>query len=44
LVEKPEGKRQLGKARCRYEIMGLKEIGWEVVDGIHVTGRKEGRK
>jgi hypothetical protein len=33
LVGKPEGKRPLGRPRCRWEdgiIMGLAEIGWRV--------------
>jgi hypothetical protein len=35
LVEKPEGKRPLGRPRCRREDntkMSLKEKGWESVD------------
>jgi hypothetical protein len=39
LVRKPEGKRPLGRPRCRWEniIMDLGEIGWAVVDRIQVT-------
>jgi hypothetical protein len=39
LVGNPEGKRRLGKSRCRSEDnikMDLREIGWEGVDWIHV--------
>jgi hypothetical protein len=35
LVVKPEGKRQLGRPRCRWEDnikMDLREIGWGVMD------------
>jgi hypothetical protein len=35
LVRKPEGKRQLGRHRHRWEDdnrMALREIGWEIVD------------
>jgi hypothetical protein len=37
LVEKPEGKRLLGRSRRRWEDnrMDLKEINWESVDWIH---------
>jgi Lhr-like helicase len=39
LVRKPEGKRALGRPRHRWEDMRmhLREIGWEVVDGIHLA-------
>jgi hypothetical protein len=40
LVGKPEGKRPLGRSRGRWEDnirMNLTEIGWEVVDWIHLT-------
>jgi hypothetical protein len=40
LVGKPEGKRPLGKPRCRLEDnirMDIWEIGWEVVDWIHLA-------
>jgi len=35
LVEKPEGKRPIGRPRCRWEAnikMDLREIVWEYVD------------
>jgi hypothetical protein len=37
---KPEGKRPLGRPRCRWEdiiIMYLQEMGWEFVDWIHLA-------
>jgi hypothetical protein len=40
LVKKPEGKRPLRRPRRRWEDnirMYLREIGWEVVDWIHVA-------
>jgi hypothetical protein len=40
LVVKPEGKRPLGRPRQRWEgniVMNLREIGWEVVDWIHLA-------
>jgi hypothetical protein len=40
LVGKPDGKRSLGRPRCRWECntrMGLTEIWCEDVDWIHVT-------
>jgi hypothetical protein len=40
LVEKPEGKRPLGKPRRRLEDnigMDLREIEWEDVDWIHLA-------
>jgi hypothetical protein len=40
LVGKPEGKRQLGKPRRRREdnvIMGLREMGWQGVDWMHLA-------
>jgi hypothetical protein len=43
LVEKPEGKRQFGRPRLRWEgniAMDLKEVGWELVDCIHVAQNK----
>jgi hypothetical protein len=39
LVGKPEGNRQLGRPRHRWEgniKMGLREIGWEDVDWMHL--------
>jgi hypothetical protein len=38
LVGKPEGKRRLGRHRCRWEDirMDLRETGWEDVDWIRV--------
>jgi len=43
LVGKPEGKRPLGKYRRRWEDnirMDVREIGWEVVDTVHLTQDK----
>jgi len=40
LVGKPEGKRQLGRRRRRWEDnirMDLRKIAWEVVDWMHVA-------
>jgi len=40
LVGKPEGKRPFRRSRHRWEDnirMDLKEIGWEVVDCIHLA-------
>jgi len=40
LVGKPEGKRALGRSRRRWEDksrMGIREIGWEVLDWIHLA-------
>jgi hypothetical protein len=40
LVEKPEGKRPLGRSRSRWEDnirMNVRETGWEGVDWIHLT-------
>jgi hypothetical protein len=40
LVAKPEWKRPFGRPRSRWEdntIMYLREIGWEVVDWIHLA-------
>jgi hypothetical protein len=40
LVGEPEGKTPLGKYRCRWKDnirMSLREIGWEVVDWIHLA-------
>jgi len=40
LVGKPERKRSVGRPRCRGEDnirMGLREIGWEDVDWIHLA-------
>jgi hypothetical protein len=39
-IGKPEGKRPLGKPRCRWEDnirMDLRELGWDVVDWVHMT-------
>jgi hypothetical protein len=38
-VGNPEGKRQLGRPRRRWEdiIMDLGETGWKVMDWIHVA-------
>jgi hypothetical protein len=40
LVGKPEGKRQLARPRRRWDDnirMDLREIGWEVLDCMHVV-------
>jgi hypothetical protein len=40
LVGKPEGKRPLGRPRCRWEDnirINPKEIEWEVVDCMHLA-------
>jgi hypothetical protein len=40
LVGKPEGKKPLGRPNSRWEEnirMDLREIGWEVVDWIHLV-------
>jgi hypothetical protein len=40
LVRKPEGKRPLGRPRCRWEDsirLDLREIVWENVDWIHLA-------
>jgi hypothetical protein len=40
LVGKSEGKRPLGRTRCRWEDnirMDVREIEWEVVEGIHLA-------
>jgi hypothetical protein len=37
---KPEGKRPLGRTRCRWDDdtrIDLKEIGWEGVDWMHLA-------
>jgi hypothetical protein len=40
LMGKPEGKRPLGRSRCRWEhgiIVDLREIGWGSVDWLHLA-------
>jgi hypothetical protein len=40
LVEKPEGKRPLGRHRCKWEYnfkLDLRETGWDVMDWIHLA-------
>jgi hypothetical protein len=40
LMGKPEGKRSLGRPRCRWEYgirMGLREIGWGSVEWIQLA-------
>jgi len=40
LVGKPEGKRPLGRPRCRWEYnikMIIREIGWKGVDWAHLA-------
>jgi hypothetical protein len=34
LVGKPEGNRPLGRPRCRWVDMDLREIGWDGMDWI----------
>jgi hypothetical protein len=44
LVGKPEGKRQLGRPRRRWEYnirMDLREIGWEAVGWVHLAQDRE---
>jgi hypothetical protein len=44
LVGEPEGKRPLGRPRCRWEEdvrMGLWEKGWEGVDWIHLAQNRD---
>jgi hypothetical protein len=45
LVRKPEGKEPLARPRCRWEDnvikVDLREIGWEVVDWIHLAQDKD---
>jgi hypothetical protein len=39
LVGKPEGKRPIGRPRCKMEDnrMDLREVGWDGVDWIHLA-------
>jgi hypothetical protein len=40
LVRKPEGKRPIGRPRCRWKgniRMNLREIGWEGMDRMHLA-------
>jgi hypothetical protein len=40
LVGKPEGKRPLGRPRCRWEVnvkMNLQEVGWGCMDLIELA-------
>jgi hypothetical protein len=44
LVRKHEGKRPLGRPRCRWEDsirMDLREIGWGVVDWMNLIQNKD---
>jgi hypothetical protein len=44
LVRKLEGKRPLGRPRCRWEDnirMDLREIGWEGVDWMHLVNLRD---
>jgi hypothetical protein len=44
LVGKPEGRRPLGRLRCRWEDninMNLREIGWGDIDWIHMVQDKD---
>jgi hypothetical protein len=40
---KREGKRPLGRPRCRWEDtrLGRREIGWEVVDWSHLVQERD---
>jgi hypothetical protein len=43
-VGKPEGKRPLGRLRCRWEDnirLDLREVGWEGVEWIHLAQDSE---
>jgi hypothetical protein len=45
LVGRPEGKRLLGRPRCRWVDnikIDLREIGWDVVDWIDMTEYRDG--
>jgi len=44
-VRKPEGKRQLGRPKCRWEdniIVDLREVEWDGVDWTHGSGKGPG--
>jgi hypothetical protein len=44
LVGKPEGKRPLGRPKCRWEVnirMDLREIGWGGMDWIDLAGDRD---
>jgi hypothetical protein len=44
LVGKPEGKKPLGRPRCRWEDnirIDLRETGWEGVDCIHLAQNRD---
>jgi hypothetical protein len=44
LVGKPEGKRPLGRSRCRWEVgirMDLNEIGWGSVEWIQLAQNRD---
>jgi len=46
LVGKPEGKRPLGRRRCKWEDnirMDLKEIWWEGVEWVHLAQVRDRR-
>jgi hypothetical protein len=47
LVGKPEGKRPLGRLRCRWEgniRVDLREIVWDGVDWIHLAQNRDKRR
>jgi hypothetical protein len=37
LIGKPERKRPPGKPKCRWRIISLRDIGWGIIDWIHLT-------
>jgi hypothetical protein len=44
LVGKPEGKRSLGRSRCRWEdnnTMDLREMGWDAVECIRLAQNRD---
>jgi hypothetical protein len=47
LIGKSEGRRSLGRLRCRWEDnirMDLREIGWEAVDWMHLAQVRDQRQ
>jgi len=46
LVGKPEGKRPLGRHRCRWQdnfMMDLQEVGWGGGQGLDLSGSGQGQ-
>jgi hypothetical protein len=44
LVGKPEGKREIGRARCRWENnikIDFREMGWGDMDWIHMAQNRD---